>query len=474
MTLKVLFFLTRIIISMVVIIISKSLFICWYECTLSWDGFCNNFFSLYSGLMGIGVLAAGLINKFLDFTPLNITIKNFLPDHSLKRLKNFLADHSLKRLKNLILSWNEGRVLVLNQDRNSEQGVAGQPGGTSSSGSQVQPNDIDRSPRYRPIRSANELQAKPENNTPEGSSINTPDGSSIKDWLARHRNRPNRSPFELEKARHETALRNPQRPDESDEDYTNRIKSKEHDEYVRGKNKAKPILDVNRNRNPRRTSEMIEEARKAKREELTQLPGESDKAFTKRVNDVEMKSYRNRNRHFSSKGVGGSRKFSTLSNSTKHYFSGYGVKMRISDYSPTSNPLHKLVGDKDFGKTGFKSYSTYSRNLTDDGASSKLNNNIFLKRAIYNFIKASIHNLIPGVHIQDSTALITFLKEFDPDFKMSRQSVHNYRKRNLVFKRFIINPDVSRFFAYVNSRFPEFNLSAFLEKCSGTCMPASA
>ena len=122
----------------------------------------------------------------------------------------------------------------------------------------------------------------------------------------------------------------------------------------------------------------------------------------------------------------------------------------------------------DLGRTSTKSYSTYSRNLIDDGASSKLNNNIFLKRAIYNFIKASVNNLIPEVQFQDSTALVTFLKEFDPDFKISRQSIHNYSKRKLVFKRFLMNPDVSRFFAYVNSRFPDFNPSAFLEKCSGT------
>jgi hypothetical protein len=75
------------------------------------------------------------------------------------------------------------------------------------------------------------------------------------------------------------------------------------------------------------------------------------------------------------------------------------------------------------------------------------------------------------VHFQDSTALITFLSEFDPDFKMSRQSIHNYRKRKVIYKGFFMNPDVSRFFTYVKCRFPEFNPSAFLEKCSGTYIP---
>jgi hypothetical protein len=161
---------------------------------------------------------------------------------------------------------------------------------------------------------------------------------------------------------------------------------------------------------------------------------------------------------------------------TECKITGFRVKQALSSFNQskkyyhtsTSNPQ---VGDKGLGKTNLKSYYTYSRNLIEDGASSKLNNNIFLKRAIYNFIKASINNLIPGVHFQDSTALITFLREFDPGFKMSRQSVYNYRKRKVIFKSFLMNPDVSRFFTYVKSRFPEFNPSAFLEKCSGACNP---
>ncbi|MDF0491670.1 hypothetical protein PX554_26570, partial [Sphingomonas sp. H39-1-10] len=70
--------------------------------------------------------------------------------------------------------------------------------------------------------------------------------------------------------------------------------------------------------------------------------------------------------------------------------------------------------------------------------------------------------------------MITFLKEFYSDFNISRQTIHNYKKRKLIFKGFLVNTDVSRFLAYVNSRFPEFNPSAFLQKYSGTCMPTSA
>ena len=82
-----------------------------------------------------------------------------------------------------------------------------------------------------------------------------------------------------------------------------------------------------------------------------------------------------------------------------------------------------------------------------------------------------MNNQIEGVHFQDSTVLITFLKEFDPDFKMSKQSIHNYKKRKLVFKGFLMNTDVSRFLIYVKCRFPEFNFSAFLDKCSVTYNP---
>ena len=52
------------------------------------------------------------------------------------------------------------------------------------------------------------------------------------------------------------------------------------------------------------------------REMLSQRPGESDEAFTKRVKLREYESYY-RTKIF---GVGGSRRFSTLSNSTKHFF----------------------------------------------------------------------------------------------------------------------------------------------------------
>ncbi|GKE30581.1 hypothetical protein Tco_1445965 [Tanacetum coccineum] len=171
----------------------------------------------------------------------------------------------------------------------------------------------------------------------------------------------------------------------------------------------------------------------------------------------------------------------SLKEHTQLYKSFIDKKCLNSFFPPSTRsylpqPSGKLIKHRplDIGKTSLKSYSTYSRNLELAPENKKPIHNIFLKRAIYNFIKASVNNQISGVHFQDSTALITFLKEFDPDFNMSRQSIHNYKKRKLVFKGFLMNSDVSRFFAYVNSRFPEFDPSAFLEKCSpsaGACNP---
>lgn len=114
-------FIMRITISMVGVITCKSLFWSWYNETYSWVEFCNNFYCLSSGLIAIGCFAGGLINKLLDFTPLNVNVN----------VNMFLYDSTLKRLKNLILSWKD---LVLNQDRNP---IIGQPGGSSSQGSRV-------------------------------------------------------------------------------------------------------------------------------------------------------------------------------------------------------------------------------------------------------------------------------------------------------------------------------------------------
>jgi len=270
----------------------------------------------------------------------------------------------------------------------------------------------------------------------------------------------------IDKSRADTRLTLKQAPGESNEAFTHRVNKTESSRYYREINKTTTTTTTTRlNRSKIKISEDRDNVRKS----LFKLTGESNEAFEKRVKSRD--SYLNSR----GKGVGGSRKFSTFSNSTKHYFSN--GKLRLCLYRPTSYPR---VGDKDFGKTSFKSYSTYSRNLIlpsaklKDGDKKLKNKNLFLKRAIYNFIKASVNNQIYGVHFQDSTVLITFLEEFDSDFNISRQSIHNYKKRKLVFNPFLVNTDVSRFLAYVNSRFPEFNPSAFLQKYSGTCMPTSA
>lgn len=479
-------FILRIIISMIVAILSKTLFLCWYNNSYSWLEFFENLNSLSSFLAGIGTFAGISIGKLLDFTPLKINIKKFL------------FDPLLITLKKLFLSWKEGVALVLNQDRNP---IKDQPGGNSSIGSQPGPE----SPT-----------------TPSGSQVQ-PNEAPPKSSPIRTRSRPyyRRSPYELAEARKDAKFRYPQKPGESDKEYDIRINKGESSRYSSEK-KLNNTGSIHKYA-AQRTPEMLEKARAETRLTLDKEPGESDEAFTERVNKTESsrhnklknkstttthrsqkdifksreivrnslvrldgetdeafeKRVKNRDSYLNStgKGVGGSCKFSTFSNSTKH--SGYDVKMMVTGYRPTYDPL---TGDKDLGKTSFKSYSTYSQNVIfpytqregrAPDSDKKLNNDndIFLKRAIYNFIKASINNLIPGVHFQDSTTLIVFLIEFDSDFKISRQSIHNYRKRKLVFKSFFVNTDVSRFLAYVKSRFPKFNFSAFLEKYSGTSMP---
>ncbi|MDF0491669.1 hypothetical protein PX554_26565, partial [Sphingomonas sp. H39-1-10] len=124
--------------------------------------------------------------------------------------------------------------------------------------------------------------------------------------------------------------------------------------------------------------------------ELNRKDSETAERFNQRVRKKDYNELNNKNRATNpDAGIGGSRKFSTFSNSTKHSFSN--GKLRLYLYRPTSYPR---VGDKDFGKTSFKSYSTYSRNILlpsvklKDGDKKLNNKNIFLKRAIYNFIKA--------------------------------------------------------------------------------------
>ena len=92
---KVFLFMMRITISMAGVIICKSLFLTWYNDAYNWVEFCNNFYSLSSGLIAISCIAGGIINKLLDFTPLNVNVNvnMFLYDSTLKRLKG---------LKNLI------------------------------------------------------------------------------------------------------------------------------------------------------------------------------------------------------------------------------------------------------------------------------------------------------------------------------------------------------------------------------------
>lgn len=90
---KVSLFLIRIVITLIGVILSKSLFLSWYNDTYSWQELKDNIFSLSSVLIGVGCLAGRFINYLLDYTIFNIKIKDLLlvnPTFNLKRLWNLL------------------------------------------------------------------------------------------------------------------------------------------------------------------------------------------------------------------------------------------------------------------------------------------------------------------------------------------------------------------------------------------------
>lgn len=89
-------------------------------------------------------------------------------------------------------------------------------------------------------------------------------------------------------------------------------------------------------------------------------------------------------------------------------------------------------------------------------------NTLFLKIAIQNFIKAVINDKLTGVIFPNYNSISEFVLNFDPSFKISKQSLSNLKRRKLVFKRLIINKDVVSFFYYIHGIFPLFDLRQFL------------
>jgi hypothetical protein len=75
-------------------------------------------------------------------------------------------------------------------------------------------------------------------------------------------------------------------------------------------------------------------------------------------------------------------------------------------------------------------------------------NNIMYDRAVKNFIKlVTKGDFNPTINNYNS--LLTFLKNFDSDIKLSRSSFHNYRNRDTHFKPFIIITKIKDFIKYI-------------------------
>lgn len=99
---------------------------------------------------------------------------------------------------------------------------------------------------------------------------------------------------------------------------------------------------------------------------------------------------------------------------------------------------------------------------------------IFLKRAILNFVKAYVNKKLVGVNFPDYISFIAFIQEFEPQFRISPQSLANFKKRKTVFKHFKMNPQILAFLDHIELRFPDFDRSAFLalhvSHCSSTAI----
>lgn len=85
-----------------------------------------------------------------------------------------------------------------------------------------------------------------------------------------------------------------------------------------------------------------------------------------------------------------------------------------------------------------------------------------IKIAMQNFAKAAVNEELDGVIFYDYKTICMFMKNFKSSFKVSKQSLSNYKKRKLFLKSFILTEEVNCFFDYVKKFFPYFNDKAFL------------
>lgn len=103
-----------------------------------------------------------------------------------------------------------------------------------------------------------------------------------------------------------------------------------------------------------------------------------------------------------------------------------------------------LKHDSSSEYVGFVKYNYWSPEYT------------FYIRAVRNFIKGAVHRKFPGVVFEDYVTLIYFLKKFDPNLRISPQSISNLKTRKLVFSNIRNTERIGDFLDYIKEHFPGF------------------
>jgi hypothetical protein len=87
--------------------------------------------------------------------------------------------------------------------------------------------------------------------------------------------------------------------------------------------------------------------------------------------------------------------------------------------------------------------------------------------AVRNFIKFYFFNpsalSLNGKEFENYNAIIKFVNEFDPKFRISKNSLSNLKNRNLIYKPVPRTKDTEDFVNYIKTKLPYFNESSFFQ-----------
>lgn len=85
-----------------------------------------------------------------------------------------------------------------------------------------------------------------------------------------------------------------------------------------------------------------------------------------------------------------------------------------------------------------------------------ISHDLSLKRAILNFVKGAARNKFPTILLDDFHLLIAFLKDFDKDINITHQNFGYYKRVDVKFDIFILNPKVHSFYEHIKHHYPRF------------------